>query len=120
MSECWMTRFVAPVDVPDGTYEVKVVIVLADGSVKVALAHYTIDSHEPSLDIEAKAASDGVDIRVMADEPALEARVAAGNDLRNTRWIAPQRDRRTFEGDLALTPGHYRCRMYGAPFARYE
>jgi Ca-activated chloride channel family protein len=120
MSECWMTRFLVPADVPDGTYEVRVVIILADGSVKVALAHYTIDSHEPSLDVEAKAASDGVDIRVMADEPALEVRVAAVNDLRNTRWLAPRSDRRTFEGHLALAPGHYRLRIVVADLARNE
>jgi Ca-activated chloride channel family protein len=120
MSECWMTRFLVPVDVPDGTYEVRVVIALADGSVKVALAHYTIDSHEPSLDVEAKAVNGGVVIRVMADEPALEVRVAVVGDLRNTRSLAPQSDRRTFEGHLVLPPGRYRLRIVVADLARNE
>src|SRR5208283_1966412 len=71
MSESWMTRFLVPKDVSDGEYEVRVVIVLRGGEVKTATVRYTIDSRAPQVDVTAKPAGDGVDVRVLCDEPAL-------------------------------------------------
>ena len=45
-AEHWRVRFLVPKGVVDGVYEVKIVIVHADGTIEVARIPYTIDSSE--------------------------------------------------------------------------
>jgi Ca-activated chloride channel family protein len=120
MSESWMTRFLVPNDVADGTYEVRTVIELLDGTVNVAACSYTIDSRAPEVDVDAKPSVDGVDVRVLCDEPALEARAAAVDDLRKVVSLTAGFDKRTFSGHLVLAPGHHRLRIVVADAARNE
>jgi Ca-activated chloride channel family protein len=119
-SESWMTRFLVPKDVADGTYEVRTVIELLDGTVNVAACSYTIDSRAPQVDVDAKTAVDGVDIRVLSDEPALEVRVASVDDLRNVLLLTGDSDKSTFRGHLGLKAGHHRLRIVVADAARNE
>lgn len=74
-SEQWMTRFLVPTNVPDGTYEVPVSIVAADGRVETSTASYTIDAKEPTFDLFTEVRPGGVFVRVLVDEPALEVRL---------------------------------------------
>jgi Ca-activated chloride channel family protein len=120
MSECWMTRFLVPKDVADGTYEVRVVIVVADGTVNVAAAHYTIDSRSPDVDVDVKATDDGADVRVLCDEVALEVRVAPVGDVRAALALTPAGDKRAFSGHVRLSPGRHRLRIVVADAARNE
>jgi Ca-activated chloride channel homolog len=120
MSESWMTRFLVPKDVADGTYEVRTVIELRDGTVNVAVVRYTIDSRAPQVDVDTRVSGDGVDVRVICDESALEVRVAAIDDLRNPTSLAGDADKRTFRGHLGLAPGHHRLRIVVADVARNE
>jgi len=120
MSESWMTRFLVPKDVTDGTYEVRAVIELADGRVNVAVVRYTIDSRSPEVDVDVTATGDGADVRVLCDEPALEVRVAAVDDFRNVAALAGDPDRRIFAGHLAMPPGRHRIRVVVADAARNE
>ena len=66
----WVLRFLVPVGVPDGEYDATVVIVLRDGRVELAKAHYTIDSKEPDFEVEAVRVSGGVRLRVRPSKPA--------------------------------------------------
>jgi Ca-activated chloride channel family protein len=120
MSESWMTRFLVPKDVADGTYEVRVVIVLADGTVNVATAHYTIDSRSPEVDVDTVPAADGVDVRVLCDEAALEVRVAPIDDVRAAVSLTAAGDKQSFRGHVRLTPGRHRLRIVVADAARNE
>jgi Ca-activated chloride channel homolog len=120
MSEAWMTRFLVPKDVADGSYEVRTVIELADGRVSLAVVRYTIDSRAPQVDVDTKASGDGVDVRVLSDEPALEVRVASDGDVRHALSLRGDADRRAFAGHVALAPGHHRIRIVVADAARNE
>jgi len=120
MSETWMTRFLVPNDVADGTYEVRTIIELANGTVNVATVRYTIDSRAPAVDVDTKASGDGVDVRVLCDEAALEVRAAPLDDLRHASSLAGDADRRTFIGHIRLAPGHHTIRVVVADAARNE
>jgi Ca-activated chloride channel family protein len=120
MSESWMTRFLVPKDVADGTYEVRTVIELADGRVNVAMVRYTIDSRAPEVDVDTRVSGDGVDVRVLCDEPALEVRVASDGNARSSLSLSGDAERRTFKGHIALAPGSHRIRVVVADAARNE
>jgi Ca-activated chloride channel family protein len=120
MSESWMTRFLVPKDVADGTYEVRTVIELADGTVNVAVVRYTIDSRAPQVDVDTKASGDGVDVRVLCDEPALEVRMAPVDDFRRAFSLTGEANKLAFKGHIALAPGHHRIRIVVADAARNE
>jgi hypothetical protein len=72
------------------------------------------------VDVDAKPSVDGVDVRVLCDEPALEARAAAVDDLRKVVSLTAGFDKRTFSGHLVLAPGHHRLRIVVADAARNE
>ena len=120
MSETWMTRFLVPKDVSDGAYEVRVVVVLRDGKVNVATVRYTIDSRAPQVAVDAKAAGDGVDVRVLCDEPALEARAATIESPTQWSSMNGSSDRLTFTGHMRLSPGVHRLRVVVSDIARNE
>jgi Ca-activated chloride channel family protein len=119
-SESWMTRFLVPNDVADGSYEVRVIIVLADGTVQATLAHYTIDSKEAQVEVDASPSEDGIDVRATADEALIEVRIAASDDLRHAVALTPSADKRAFTGHIRLAPGRHRLRIVASDLARNE
>ncbi len=119
-SEGWSTRFLVPKDVPDGSYEVPVVIVRRDGTVTATSVHYTIDSKAPSIDVATRVTSSGdVEIRVTLDEAALEVRVADADQPHRRASLTPT-TQNEYTGTLSLGRGHHRVRVVVADQARNE
>jgi hypothetical protein len=88
--------------------------------VNVAVVRYTIDSRAPQVDIDTKASGDGVDVRVLCDEPAFEVRMAPVDDVRRTFSLIGEANKLAFTGHIALAPGHHRIRIVVADAARNE
>jgi Ca-activated chloride channel family protein len=116
-SEQWLTRFLVPKEVADGTYEIPVSIVRADGRVEASVVSYTIDSAEPGFEVFTEARPGGSLVRVLVDEPALEARVGSGAA---PIALTPSADRLTFEGFVPLAAGEHTLRVVVADRARNE
>jgi Ca-activated chloride channel family protein len=119
-AEHWRVRFLVPKGVADGVYEVKIVIVHADGTVEVARIPYTIDSSEPDFEIVTEEASGGVVIKVVTAEPARLVTVTAVDDPRVRVELADQGDGVHFEALVPLAPGVHRMRVVVADEARNE
>jgi len=83
----WTLRFLVDKDVPDGTYEILVRIVHADGEVELQKIPYHVDTKAPTFAISLKRVNDGYEIRavqIITDEEAraaLPAAELAGADL---------------------------------------
>jgi Ca-activated chloride channel family protein len=119
-AERWQARFLVPSDVPDGTYQVLVVIVGADGTVESTTVPYVIDSREPEFTVDAVAAPGGVRLRVAADEASRRVTAALVSDPRLRVGLADAGDGTTFEGVLPLPPGTHELRVVVADEARNE
>lgn len=78
--ERWATRFLVPKDVADGVYDVKVVVVEADGTVREGLVRYTIDAEDPEALVEVRPTGEAgrVEVTVRASEALREVRVFVG------------------------------------------
>ena len=109
--EKWTVRFLVPVEVPDGEYEARVVIVKRDGTLEMAKASYVIDSRPPVFDVDLV----GSRIRVRVDEPARKVTVALAADPRKRTELSG--DGREFQGPL---PGPGAIRVVVADMARNE
>jgi Ca-activated chloride channel family protein len=109
--ERWTLRFLVPVEVPDGTYEARVVIVKRDGTLELATASYVIDSCAPDFDVQLV----GSRIRVRVKEPARKVTVASAIDPRRRRVLTG--DGLVFEGEV---PAGGRLRVVVADLARNE
>lgn len=118
LSEQWLTRFLVPKEVADGTYEVPVSIVHADGRVEASVASYTIDSAEPSFEVITVARPGGMLVRVLVDEPALEVRLAP--DGKDVVTLTASADKLSFEGFVPLASGEHSLRIVVADRARNE
>jgi Ca-activated chloride channel family protein len=126
-SEQWLGRFLVPKEVVDGTYEVPVSIVHADGRVEASAASYTIDAKEPSFEVLTEARPGGVFVRVLVDEPALEVRLGLPGAAAVS--LAPAVDKLSFTGFVparfvvpegGLAPGAQSIRVVVADRARNE
>lgn len=117
-AEQWLTRFLVPKDVADGTYEVPVSIVHADGRVEASVASYTIDAHEPAFEVFTEIRPGGVFVRVLVDEPALEVRIG-GLGLSPVA-LAAAPDKLEFTGFVPLAAGDHALRIVVADKARNE
>jgi Ca-activated chloride channel family protein len=109
--ERWAVRFLVPVEVPDGEYEARVVIVKRDGTMELAKASYVIDSQPPIFDVDLV----GSHIRVHVNEPARKVTVALAADPRKRAELLG--DGREFQGEL---PGPGTVRVVVADMARNE
>lgn len=118
-SEAWTTRFLVPKGVADGDYEVKVVITRANGDVSATSVRYTIDSRSPSMDVVAKTAGRGADLRVVLDEAVDEVRVADVLATTN-RVVLQDSGGGIYVGHVALSPGHHSLRVVVADKAHNE
>lgn len=118
-SEGWSTRFLVPKDVPDGNYDVPVVIVHRDGTVTATSVHYTIDSSAPAVDVVVRGTANGADLRVVLDEAALEVRAADADDPQK-RAVLTADANGAYVGVLPLEHGHHRVRVVVADSARNE
>jgi Ca-activated chloride channel family protein len=119
-AEQWRVRFLVPQGVADGVYEVKIVIVHADGKVEVARIPYTIDSSEPDFEIVTEEVDGGVMVKVVTAEPARLVTVTAVDDPRVRVELADQGDGVRFEALVPLAPGVHRMRTVVADEARNE
>ncbi|HWL86729.1 MAG TPA: hypothetical protein VNO21_13055 [Polyangiaceae bacterium] len=120
-SESWMTRFLVPANVTDGTYEVRVTIVDAYGAMSIARVAYTIDSTEPAFQVDVKTEGDLVSVRVLSDEPLREARMIAVSEPGRAVVLTNRGDGRTFEGTIrAPRQGSFDLRVVVADSAHNE
>jgi Ca-activated chloride channel family protein len=122
-SERWQTRFLVPKHVADGAYDVKIVIVKADGTVEIATISYTIDSAEPDFEVELEATEDGVRIVVTTLEGARAVTVAAlgpAGAIGLRADLSEAGSSQRFAGWLALPPGIHELRVVVADEARNE
>jgi len=119
--EAWKARFLVPKDVPDGRYEARVVITLADGTIQVASAPYRIDSAEPDFVIETIEAPGGVMVRVTTRDAAGLVTVALAADPRQRLELVQVGEAGTeWQGFLALPMGAAELRVVVADTARNE
>ncbi|MFP6684906.1 MAG: VIT and VWA domain-containing protein [Polyangiaceae bacterium] len=120
--EQWTTRFLVPKDVPDGRYVVRVVMVLADGSIKVARVNYVIDSEAPMFDVRVEVRGDGVKLFVTLEEDAREVRVKRVQPGVHSTVLALTRGgtSRDFYGATRLPPGTHRLLVVATDVARNE
>jgi Ca-activated chloride channel homolog len=119
-SEHWSVRFLVPKGVADGVYEVRVVIVHADGTVELAAVPYTIDSAAPDFEVAVTSTGSGVSIAVSTDEPAQLVTAALVGDAAVRTQLAAQGGGRSFAGELALGSGTHQLRVVVADLARNE
>lgn len=75
----WRVRFLVPKGVPDGNYEVPVVVVTRDGELRVLVGRYTIDSSEPEFEVQTECSAKVIHLSVKTHEPMREVWVAPVN-----------------------------------------
>jgi Ca-activated chloride channel family protein len=119
-AEQWRVRFLVPKGVADGLYEVKIVIVHADGTVEVARIPYTIDSSEPDFEVVTEEVDGGALIKVVTAEPARLVTIAAVNDPSARIELVDLGGGVHFEALMPLAPGSHRLRIVVADEARNE
>jgi Ca-activated chloride channel homolog len=119
-AEHWRVRFLVPKGVADGVYQVKIVIVHADGTTEIARIAYTIDSSEPDFEVVTEEVDGGVVIQVVTAEPARLVTVTAVDDPRVRIELADQGGGVHFEALVPLAPGRHRMRIVVADEARNE
>ncbi len=68
----WRVRFLVPNGVPDGQYEVPVVVITRDGQFQVLTGHYTIDSSEPEFEVTTQCNQGSMQLFVTSHEPMRE------------------------------------------------
>lgn len=106
----WRVRFLVPVGVPDGQYEVPVVVVTRDGQFQVLTGRYTIDSSEPDFEVTTQCNQDAIQLHVTTREPMREVWAALvsepakrvrlkldATDKSKTRYVAELRTLGTAE-----------------------
>jgi hypothetical protein len=57
--EAWMIRFLIDKDTPDGVYQARITITLADGRVQVMTLPYTVDTQAPEVELAAERVAGG-------------------------------------------------------------
>lgn len=68
----WFVRFLVPRDVEDGLYEVRVFVMLPDGSTEIRTEELVIDAAAPELDLKAEQ-RDGVTVLTFVPEEPLRS-----------------------------------------------
>lgn len=116
----WQVRFLVPSDVEDGDYEVRVRVVLADGTSQWSTARYHIDSEEPDFDVELVPVPGGVAVLVFANEAVREARVALVADPDQRIALEPNVRGSLYSGFFPLPAGVHELRIVVADTARNE
>jgi Ca-activated chloride channel family protein len=116
----WQTRFLVPVSVADGEYEVPVTILHADGRLETVNAAYRIDSRAPDFDVTVTARKGGVSVRVEGREALRRVTVALVANPRVRLELEVRPGERVFTGFLPLPPGTHRLRVVVADEARNE
>ncbi|ACY14874.1 VIT and vWA domain-containing protein [Haliangium ochraceum] len=119
-TEHWRVRFLVPKGVEDGSYEVKIVIVHADGTVEVARVPYVIDSAEPDFEVVVEELAGGALVRVVTAEPARLVTAAIVGAPAQRVELQDSGDGVHFEAFLPVAPGSYRLRVVVADDARNE
>jgi Ca-activated chloride channel family protein len=119
-TEHWTVRFLVPKGVADGDYDVKVVIVHADGAVEVATIPYTIDSAGAAFDFETEMTDEGLRVTVVAAEESRLVTVALVGSSKVRADLTDTGDGRTFTGTLVVPAGRHQLRIVVADLARNE
>jgi len=117
-SEQWKTRFLVPKSVVDGTYEVKIVIVQADGQVELAKTQYTIDSTGPSIKVTTHATSGGIEIEVKSTEALRSGTLMTATGERVDLTLDPTG--LVLRGRVELSSGTHALTLVVADSARNE
>jgi uncharacterized protein YegL len=97
----WTCRFLVPRDTPDGAYDVKVAVTLADGAVEWLALKYVVDTSAPIVKLELKGrAQPGRSVELIARQVITDAEVRT--DLGEPRSKAEVRP--DLKSLVALTP----------------
>lgn len=118
--EFWTTRFLVPNSVSDGEYEVRIVILRADGTIEIATTPYTIDSAADTFQIDAESTSHGTLVRVHSVEPLREVIVSLANDPSRRFMLVDEGDHHVFSDVLQLGDGTHELRIVVSDLARNE
>jgi len=116
----WQVRFLVPANIEDGSYQVRLLVVLADGTSQWSTAQYRIDSDEPDFDLEVVPVPGGVAILVFANEAVREAQVALAADPDQRIQLEPNARGTLFSGFFPLPAGVHELRVVVADTARNE
>jgi Ca-activated chloride channel homolog len=119
VTRVWQTRFLVPKTVPDGTYQVPVAILHADGKLERIVATYRIDSTNPDFVTTVTPTKDGVIVSVEARESLREVVVYDPQTQQRVYLIAAV-DKLSFTGSLSLAVGKHLLRVVGSDMARNE
>lgn len=126
--ETWVTRFLVPNSVADGDYQVRVLVVDANGQARIADVPYTIESDPPEIEVEAEGTRDGARVVVTAPPGTRRAAVAWVDDPTVRVELTPldgdatrgADERLRFVGVLPLPPGRQELRVVVADRGRNE
>lgn len=100
-AEQWQVRFLVPKHVADGTYEVEIVIVHADGRIVLSSTNYDIDAQGPEFQALIQDGPDGTrTVRVVASEPLKEVTVIDPRDPQHRFQLGKLTDPTTFAGTV--------------------
>jgi Ca-activated chloride channel family protein len=117
-TETWTTRFLVPKAVRDGTYEVEVVVVQADGTMRLARVPYVIDSVAPEVEVAVDLSGRRPRVEVRAREPLREVVLVDADRPSRRRALRASAGRRRFVG---VVPWHTdRVRISAVDDARNE
>jgi Ca-activated chloride channel homolog len=119
----WRVRFLVPKGVPDGKYEVPVVVVTRDGQFQTLTGHYTIDSQEPEFEVAALCTGNALQLSVETHEPMREIWAAlVSRPSKRVRFAPdPQNGTETrYVAKLQLEAGGDRVRVVVTDKARNE
>jgi Ca-activated chloride channel family protein len=75
-SEQWLTRFLVPNTVADGTYEVEVVIIERDGTTRIDHVPFEIDSRAPDFEVNVREVKGRLQVDVQSNEALREVRAS--------------------------------------------
>lgn len=119
----WETRFLAPVDMDDGTYGCRLVMTDSLGRTIEEVKHFRIDSRPPTLAarVEPAAVHAGEDASIVVDAPAdtrwIAARLFGASPVR-VAWNAEQKSNRgVLHIPEGLPPGVYTVSVAAEDFA---
>ncbi|MGE5788109.1 MAG: VWA domain-containing protein, partial [Myxococcales bacterium] len=119
----WRVRFLVPKEIPDGRYEVPILVIARDGHVEFLTGSYTIDSSEPEFEPAVQCRNRTMELSVVTHEPMREIWAALVSDPRRRLRFTldpSDTDGTHYRAQLKLPAGDSRVRIVVTDRARNE